>query len=199
MEIVQFANAELVGGRTWRLSRLLRGQAGSEYAMSASLAAGAAFVMLSRQLVPVARGRNALERPMQLRIAAAGLSHADPSAVALTVTPRAAALMPLSPVHLHATRKADGVHLSWIRRTRIDGDGWSGEVPLGEEGDAYVLDILSASSVVRSNTCVSAQAFYSNADELADFGTVQASLTVRVAQLSSSVGAGHAVQEVLTV
>ncbi len=40
-EVIQFANAELVGDRTYALSRLLRGQAGSEWAMTAPLPAGA--------------------------------------------------------------------------------------------------------------------------------------------------------------
>ena len=39
-EVLQFANAELVADRTYSLSRLLRGQAGSEWAMAALLAGG---------------------------------------------------------------------------------------------------------------------------------------------------------------
>ena len=41
-EVLQFANAELVGERTYELSRLLRGQAGSEWAMARSAAGGRA-------------------------------------------------------------------------------------------------------------------------------------------------------------
>ncbi len=40
-EILQFANAELVGERTYKLSQLLRGQAGSDFAMADPLPAGA--------------------------------------------------------------------------------------------------------------------------------------------------------------
>ena len=189
-EVIQFAQAELIDGNTYRLSRLLRGQGGSEFAMALSVPPGAAFVVLNQQLVTVGRGIDALERPMPLRIAAAGLSHDDASAVALTITPKRTALMPLSPVHLRAVRHSDGVHLSWIRRTRLDGDGWAGEVPLGEDSEAYALDILAGSTVVRSIACATPAALYSAAAEIADFGAAQASLTVRVAQLSSSVGVG---------
>ena len=104
-------------------------------------------------MIPVARGLDALARPMQLRIVAAGRNHDDPTAVALTVTPGDTALKPLSPVHVAAVRQSDGIHISWIRRTRIDGDGWGVEVPLGEESESYTLDILSGSSVVRSIAC----------------------------------------------
>jgi hypothetical protein len=198
-EILQFANAELVDGQTWLLSRLLRGQAGSEVAMASPLPAGATFVVLGAQLVPIAAGLDALARPMQLRIVASGRNHDDAAAVALTVTPGDTALKPLAPVHVAAVRAGDGIHISWIRRTRIDGDGWGVEVPLGEESEAYVLDILSGGAVVRSIACASPEALYAAADELADFGTPQTSLHVSVAQISATVGAGHAVGVTLAV
>jgi hypothetical protein len=198
-EILQFANAELVDGQTWLLSRLLRGQAGSEVAMTAPLPAGAPFVVLGAHMVPIAAGLDALARPMQLRIAASGRNHDDPVAVALTVMPGDTALKPLAPVHVAAHRAGDGIHISWIRRTRIDGDGWGVEVPLGEEVEAYMLEILSGGVVVRSIACATPQGLYAAADELADFGTVQASLHIRVAQLSAAVGRGYEVEVTLAI
>ena len=105
--------------------------------------------------------------------------------MALTVTPGDTALKPLAPVHVAAVRAGDGIHISWIRRTRIDGDGWGVEVPLGEESEAYALEILSGGAVVRTIACTSPQALYAAADELADFGAVQTSLHIRVAQISA--------------
>src|SRR6185312_10517628 len=67
-EIIQFANAEPVGDRTYLLSRLLRGQAGSEGAMGAPLAAGAPFVLFDANIVTAASGLATLERTMQLRV-----------------------------------------------------------------------------------------------------------------------------------
>ncbi|WP_295846195.1 glycoside hydrolase/phage tail family protein [Tardiphaga sp.] len=198
-EIVQFARAELVEGNIWRLSRWLRGQAGSEAAMVAELPAGAAFVLLDQKLVPIARGLDALARPLQLRIAANGRPHDDPSAVALTVTPDDTALKPLAPVHVAAVRRSDGIHLSWIRRGRVDGDGWGIEVPLGEDSEAYRLQILAGAAVVRSLICTTARAVYTNADEIADFGAPQARLRIRVAQLSTTVGAGFSTEVTLAV
>ncbi len=198
-EILQFANAELVDGQTYMLSRLLRGQAGSEVAMADPLPAGAPFVVLGAHMVPIAPGLDALARPMQLRIVASGRNHDDPVAVALTVTPGGTALKPLAPVHLAAHRAGDGIHISWVRRTRIDGDGWGVEVPLGEESEAYVVEIVSGGLVVRSIASASPQALYAGADELADFGTVQASLHVRVVQISATVGRGYAADVTLAV
>ncbi|MBB1092433.1 glycoside hydrolase/phage tail family protein [Rhodopseudomonas palustris] len=199
-EILQFANAELVDGNTYALSRLLRGQAGSEQAMRDSLPAAAPFVLLDSHLVQLARGVDALGRPLQLRVVAAGRSHDDPSATALAVTPGPTALRPFAPVHLKAVRTTAGVALSWIRRTRIGGDGWSGEAPLGEESEAYALDIRAPSgAVVRSITTAAPQALYTTADEIADFGAPQTALRIRVAQLSATVGPGFAADATLAL
>lgn len=199
-EIIQFANAELIGERCYELSRLLRGQAGSEWAIGAPLAAGARFVMLDENPVVLARGIDLLGRTMELRVVAADRSYADPTAVTLTVTPQATALRPLAPVHLRARRGESGIVLSWIRRTRRDGDSWAAvDVPLGEDAEAYAIDILSGSEVVRSLSASQPSVLYPAVDELADFGAAQAALAVRVAQLSAIVGRGFVTQSILTV
>jgi hypothetical protein len=167
--------------------------------MGAPLPAGAPFVVLGAHMVPIAAGLGALARPMQLRIVAAARNHDDPVAVAMTVTPGDTALKPLAPVHVAARRAGGGIHLSWVRRTRIDGDNWGIEVPLGEEGEAYVLEIFSGGSVVRSIACSAPQALYAATDELTDFGVAQTSLHIRIAQISATVGAGHAAEATLSV
>jgi len=197
--VIQFANAELVAERTYALSRLLRGQAGTEWAMASPLPAGSSFVLLDQHIVPVASGIDTLERTVQLRIVAAGRDHADPAALVLPLTPKATALRPLAPVHLNAGRAAGGVTFSWVRRTRTDGDNWVGEVPLGEDSEQYVLDILSGPAVVRSIIVAAPMALYASADELSDFGTPQSILRVRVAQLSATVGHGFAAEAVLHI
>lgn len=198
-EIFQFAQAELVDERTYRLSRLLRGQSGSEQAMGAELPAGSRFVLLDASLVSIARGLDALDRPLSLRLVGRGRSTDDASATALTVVPDRTALLPLAPVHITALRNSDGVHVSWIRRTRIDGDGWASEVPLGEDSEDYRLDILAGSDVKRSISCTTSQALYTAADEVADFGALQPSLHLRIAQLSGTVGAGRFTDVTLVV
>jgi hypothetical protein len=140
-----------------------------------------------------------LERSQQLRVVAVARDHGDPSALALSVTPQATALEPLAPVHVKAARGDDGVTFTWIRCTRIDGDSWVGEVPLGEDSEQYALDVLSDGGVVRTLAASSSTALYAAADELADFGAPQATLSVRVAQLSATVGRGFATEAVLVL
>lgn len=198
-EVIQYAEAELIGERTYRLSKLLRGQAGSEWAMAPLLGAGAPFVLLDGHAVSIASGIDARDRAMELRVVAAGRDTADATAFALDVTPGATALKPLAPVHLRAARGSAGVTLRWIRRTRAEGDSWSGEVPLGEDREAYEIDIMSGSTVLRTLTSTAPAVLYATADEIADFGTTQTSLTVRAAQLSATAGRGFAAQASLRV
>ncbi|MBI4275439.1 MAG: glycoside hydrolase/phage tail family protein, partial [Rhizobiales bacterium] len=198
-EVMQFTNAELVADKTYLLSRFLRGQGGSEWAMGDPLLAGAPFVLLDEHVVPIARGLEALERTMQLRIVAAGRDHGDAATVALEATPRATALRPLSPVSPRAKRTAGGILISWIRRTRRDGDSWAaGEVPLGEAFETYEIDVLSGATVMRTLSAGASSVLYSTADEIADFGLAQTELSLRIAQLSATVGRGITVEATLT-
>lgn len=198
-EVIQFAQAELIDERTYRLSKFLRGQGGSEWAMAPLLAAGAPFVLLDGHAVAIASGIDARDRALQLRIVAAGRDTADATALALNVTPGDTALKPLAPVHVRAARDGAGVTLRWIRRTRGDGDSWSGEVPLGEDSERYEIDIMSGAAVVRTLTSATPSVLYAAADELADFGVAQTSLVVRVAQMSAIVGRGLAAEATLRV
>ena len=102
---------------------------------------------------------------------------------------------------MHVARRAqgDGIHLSWIRRTRRDGDNWGVEVPLGEETEAYAVDILSGATVVRTLAPHTPLALYAGADEIADFGAPQTSLHGRVAQISGTVGRGYPAEFTLTL
>jgi hypothetical protein len=191
-EVIQFANAELVGEDIYELSRLLRGQGGSENAMADPLDAGAAFVLLDAPLVPVARGLEMLGRPLSLRIVAESRDHGDPVAVAFDHTPGAVALQPYAAVQLRAQRGIDGVMISFQRRTRLDGDSWeAAEVPLGEAQERYEIDILDGATEKRTLSSAETNLLYANAAELADFGSIQSALSIRVYQMSAVVGRGH--------
>ena len=197
-EVVQFGLAELIAENTYELSRLLRGREGSEWAMGDPTPTGAPFVLIDDHLATVARGLNSLGRSVALRIIAAGRDHGDPAAVEIAATPQPTALLPLAPAHLRARRTPDGLMLSWIRRTRLDAHNPQlQEVPLGEAREAYAVDVLSGTDVVRSYQTGVPTLLYPAADEIADFGAPQASLAIRVAQLSAAVGRGIPTESIL--
>lgn len=196
-EVIQFANAELTGDRTYTLSRLLRGQAGSEWGMGSPLPARSPFVLLDEHVVTIASGLDALERTFQLRVVAADRDHGDATALALEATPQTTALRPLTPVHVKAARGAGGVTFTWIRRARFDADSWVGEIPLGEDSEQYALDILSGTTVLRTLAATAPSVLYAAAAEIADFGAAQTTLSVRVTQISATVGAGFPAAAIL--
>ena len=155
-------------------------------------------MLLDQHILTVASGFDALERALQLRAVAANRDHGDASALTLAMTPQATALRPLAPVHLSARRDGTGVTFKWVRRARFDADSWTGEIPLAEDSEQYAIDIMSGSSVVRTLNAVTPSVLYTVADELTDFGSVQSSLSIRVTQLSTTIGRGFAADAILT-
>ena len=106
---------------------------------------------------------------------------------------RGTGLRPLSPVHIAGRLVPDGLQISWIRRTRIGGDSWDQvEVPLGEDSEAYEVDIMDGSTAVRTLSTSEAGVTYTNDQQISDFGTPQPSYAVRVYQLGATYGRGQA-------
>jgi hypothetical protein len=194
-EIISFAGAALTGPAAWRLSTLVRGLAGSEPFAALAKPAGARVVVLDGAVQPIVSGMEALGRRAFWRLSPAGRDHADPMAIAFEATPGPAALLPLAPVHPVARREADGVRISWIRRTRIGGDAFdAAEVPLGEEAEAYLVEVLDGAAVKRSAETSSASWLYPAAAETADFGGPRAAHVMRIRQISRAAGPGHALE-----
>jgi hypothetical protein len=201
-EAIQFRDAALVAPDTYELSGLLRGQAGTETAMRAPLAAGARFVLLDGALAEL--GLTEAERGLA-RVWAYGPAPKpmdDPSYLRETRSFAGVGLRPLSPVHVRAQRLAGGdIALSWVRRTRIGGDSWEGiDVPLGEEAELYEVDILSGGVALRTLSASAPMATYTAAMQSADFGTTSfTTLDVSVRQVSRSFGRGTAREATLHV
>ncbi len=130
-------------------------------------------------------------RRMKLRVVAANRNHGDPSAVEIELRPGALAYQPLAPVHLRARREAGGVQFTWrARRRGLAGVTFAARPDVGEASEAYALDILSGPTVVRTLSTGTPSVLYAAGDEIADFGSAQSSLSVRLHQLSAAVGRG---------
>jgi hypothetical protein len=144
-ELLQFGVVEPLGPRRFRLSRLLRGRRGTEWAAEGH-AAGEPFVLLE------ASSLTAVDPPLQalgtqVRVKAHGLADPAEQPPALRLF-HAEALRPPAPVHLKAERRDDGaIGVSWVRRSR---SGWSWlsgtDTPLGEEREAYRLALAGAAA-----------------------------------------------------
>jgi hypothetical protein len=149
-ELIQFAEAQLIAPSEYLISARVRGRNGTDAAMPAEWPVGSYFVLFDQAVtqVPLAASTRGLSQTY--RIGPARRAFDDPSFVEESHAFRGLGLRPLSPVHLKAAPDAEGLRLSWIRRTRQDGDTWEGlDVPLAEETELYRIRILSGSTILR--------------------------------------------------
>lgn len=135
-ELMQFGRAEPLGGRRWRLTRLLRARRGT-----AAARIGDGFALIG------AATARAIDLPLsaigaEVRVLASGVG--DAAAVEARVLLTGASVRPPAPVHL---RHADGV-LRWTRRSR-GGWRWNDGVdaPLVEETERYRVTVIDGGVV----------------------------------------------------
>ena len=187
-EVFQFRLAELIAPGEYRLLGLLRGQAGTDGIMPDVWFAGSDFVLLDGAQVQLELPATLRNLPRHYRIGPARLGYDSPRYLHSIETFEGVGLRPYAPAHLKATGNGD-LTVSWIRRTRRDGDSWAGlDVPLGEESEAYRLRVLKAGAVLREETLNTSGWSYLAATQTAD-GAV-APFDIEVAQISTTYGAG---------
>jgi hypothetical protein len=189
-EVFQFAEAHIVAPDTYELSVRLRGQAGTDGLMPAEWPSGSIVVLLDQALTQInlplsARG---LERYYRFGAAARGVD--DPQAVLRVEAFDGAGLRPYPVGHLRARATVDGgLHVTWIRRTRTDGDTWQAvEVPLGEETELYSVRVIQADLIRAEYSVPQAQFLYGAAMRLSDLQP--GPYRIEVAQISSQYGPG---------
>ncbi len=189
-EVFQFANATLVAPGVYDLSLRLRGQLGSDALMPAAWPVGSVFVLLDSapRQIDLALSSRGLSR--HYRIGPAARPYDDPVYVHQQHAFDGIGLRPYAPAHLKAERDGAGdLAISWVRRTRIDGDSWqSAEVPLGEDSEQYLLRVRQGTAIKREVTLSAPGWTYAASAQAAD--GVSAPFTVEVAQVSASFGPG---------
>jgi len=189
-EVFQFAEAELIAENTYALSRRLRGQLGTDALIPPDWPIGSRVVLLNGALEQVDLGASARGLSRYYRVGPAAFGYDHPSYSETQRAFRGIGLRPYAPTHLRA-RDAAGqdIKVSWIRRTRIDGDSWEGfEVPLGEAQELYRIRVIAGSTVVREDFVSNPSWTYTQADQTTD--AISAPFDIDIAQISDSYGAG---------
>ncbi|MDB4558726.1 glycoside hydrolase TIM-barrel-like domain-containing protein [Amylibacter sp.] len=197
-ELFQFREAELLGDGAYRLHGLLRGQLGTDVEISDNWAIGSEIVFLNEtptqiNLTDADRG---LER--YYRVGPVNKPFSDASYSTQIEAFDMIALRPLSPVHLTVRENGGDMTVSWIRRTRIDGDSWQGiDVPLGETTESYEIAVLSSGVEIRRETVASPSWVYTTANQTAD--GVLGEVEVNITQISERFGLGPSASTSFTV
>ena len=188
-EVLQFRDAVLVAEDTWEVSHRLRGQLGTDALIPPDWPVGSVVVVLNgalRQLDVPASMRGLAQT---WRVGPAARPVDDDSFVEEVRAFDGIGLRPYAPAHLRAVQSGGDLDISWMRRTRIDGDRWgAGDVPLSEAEEAYVLRVRDGLAVLRAVTLGGTGWTYSAGMQAAD--SVSGSYTIEVAQISDRFGPG---------
>ncbi|MBU4434788.1 MAG: glycoside hydrolase/phage tail family protein [Alphaproteobacteria bacterium] len=196
-EVIGFTTAAMVGPDAWTLSGLLRGQ-GDGAACEAVIPAGAPVVLLDEAVVRFDVAAFERGAPLIVRAAPAGGPPAGPAVSEAALTWRGRALTPLAPAHLRVRLVGGDRQLGWIRRDRLGGDVWDGEVALSEANESWRLRVLNGAVVVREVMLSGPGFVHTAAMRAADLAAGTAgSLTVEVAQGSAAIGWGASAVQLL--
>lgn len=189
-EVIQFVTVTSLGNNQYRLSRLLRGRRGTEV-HGGSHAIGNRFVLLDEGRVKrVTVDQSLVGKDVLLKAVTVGTTVAAASPVSLNIT--GDELKPLAPAHVEGSRDgSSNLTIAWERRTRAGG-AWADliDVDQPEETLEFEVDVMNGMSVVRTISTTTESATYSAANQTTDFGSPQASLSVRVYQLGK-LGRGY--------
>ncbi|OJI93357.1 putative tail protein [Planktotalea frisia] len=188
-EVFQFQRAELVAPDTYDLSLRLRGQFGTDGLVPDAWPTGSVFVLLNG--MPNQIGLRSSDRGVErhYRIGPAPRGYDDPAYEHRVESFQGVGLRPYAPTHLNVSSAGGDLVFNWVRRTRIEGDNWTwGDVPLGEEREQYVVQIVANGILLRTDLVDVAQFTYSLNQRVAD--GVTGTFEIRVAQVSERFGPG---------
>ena len=129
-ELIQFGRAEEIAPQTFRLSRLLRGRRGTEWAAGGHQS-GEPFCLIGSGIQQVEPSPGAIGAT--LTAIAHGIGDAAPLPEAQRVL-TGEAMRPPSPCHLKLWRESGGIGASWIRRSHR---GWDWLDGVGVPDDPF--------------------------------------------------------------
>lgn len=196
-EIIRFQNATLNADGSYTLDTFIRGDRGTEWATGLHLSGDTFCLLDDPDGAFILTNTASIGVPRTVRAVTSG---ADIDAAQdESFTYNGVNLECYSPVNGLGSRDgSDNLSIAWTRRTRIGGE-WRSNVDanLGESTEAYEIDIMSGATVKRTINSATQSATYSAADQTTDFGSPQASVTVRIYQMSAIVGRGYPLEVTL--
>jgi hypothetical protein len=195
-EIIQFRTATLDSPGVYTLSGLLRGRRGTEWAIPGHGAAERVVLLQTTGLRRIAESSSDIGIEHYWKAVTYGKSKASAPTVEFTDT--GISLKPFSPVDARASKASTGdVTLTWKRRTRLRTRfvGVAGiNAPLGEDTEAYVVEVYeddTYTTLKRTLSASSESVAYTLAQQVVDFGSMPAEISVRIMQVSATVGNGY--------
>lgn len=203
-ELVQGRDVELVAEGHYRLTKLLRGQRGSSWAMGDPAPSGARVVQLTGAVAELPVTLSELYTAWNWRAGPASRPVSDASFSQVTATPRGEGLRCFAPTDLRLALQATtgDIDITWKRCDRApEAESWSITVPQSEASEAYEIDILSldGATVLRTITGLTSPTYsYDTTAQTADYGAAVSTLRLRIYQVGQ-LGRGHPTEATLTI
>ncbi len=196
-KICQFKTAQLIDVNTYELSEITTGLRGTE--TEADPVTGDRFVLLTGEAASLAKiiGSAAdIGQTRYFKAVSSGQTLNEVTPVQITIAGNAQ--KPYAPVNLAASKNAVGdIIITWDRRDRHDALNTENP-PLSETAEEYNITIHLDETTVRSKTEYTNSTLYTIQEQTSDFGGIQSTITVKVAQVSSSFGVGSYATATLT-
>ena len=191
LEEIQYMTATLLAPRQYRLSNLLRGRRGTEWAVNTHTV-GERFIPLPLGMSRVASTTYNVARIYRVTDISGNVIATQ------YFTNLQIGMKPFSPSVITGTRDgSNNLTISCVRRSRV-GSAWGPtvDIPLGEDTERFEVDIMSGVTVKRTLTFVGPFAgnpsvVYSAANQTSDGFTPGQLILVNIYQLSSLVGRGY--------
>lgn len=194
-EIIAAQNCVQQVDGTWLLSDLLRGRFGTEWAIAQHVAYDLLVLLDPAAIQFIGGSLQTIGADRLYRGVTKGRTIDQATDIAFSYD--AVNLTPLSPCDLNGDRHptTGDWTIKWTPRSRLPVEPFSGlATPLGEASEAYEVEIWDATFTTLKRTLsglTSPTVQYTTAFETADFGATQASLPVKVRQISQIVGRGY--------
>ena len=177
-ELIQFGSAQAIAPGRFRLSRLLRGRRGSEWAMAAHIAGEPFLLIDARALKGIAASASMIGTGVTVTAYGPGNIGQEPL-VSRTVQGEAA--RPLSPAQLRGAVRVDGtLDLSWTRRSRR-GFAWIDAVDVPPDPDLSGYRITVTGSAASAEYSVTEPQLVVSAAQVASLGVGPLTINARQA------------------
>lgn len=163
-EIIQFRTAALQSTGIYKLTGLLRGRRGTEWAMTGHAIGETVVLLRTAGMLRVSYDAARIGSSADYRAVTLGKTLA--SATTRNIVDSGIALKPFAPVNLRQGAPAAGLYqVTWDRRSRLS-YRWpsTSSLPLGENDEEYSVDLVNLSdAVVETQTVTAASVTFSSA------------------------------------
>jgi hypothetical protein len=194
-ECIAFGVATLTSPNTYQLSHLLRGRNGTEFAIGTHTT-DELFVMLDAGVVDVTSTDSDRGKTFKYKVVTIGsdLTLVDPVDVQIFGNNT----IPWTAVNLRGAKVGNNWNLAWTQRSRFVNDLMDyAEIPNDYDYGGFAILIYNGTTVVRQEIVYSTTYQYTEANQIADFGSVQSTVKYGIIQISNKYGGGQQVTKTL--